>query len=76
MGVMIEIDPHIRIRVLEMQLQRKEADYEALLIRCAELIDDRNHLVADRERTRQANAELLRRIDAMDGYPRRALLAA
>lgn len=74
MTAMIEVDPMIRIRVLEMHAARLAAENESLLIRCAELIDDRNRLIADRERMSQANGALLARIDSITGYPHRLLL--
>lgn len=74
MGQMIEISPDARIRVLEMKLAQSEATLESRLVQMVELIEDRNRLVADLTRSRQANAELLRQMDAHAGYPERMAL--
>ena len=76
MGTMIELDTATRLRITEMRLSQTEAVLEARLAQMVELIDDRNRLVAEVARSRQANRDLLARIDAITGYPGRVLLGA
>lgn len=76
MEAMIELNMETRLRIEEMKRQRAEVELEVMTIRCAELIDERNRLVADCERARQGNRALLRQLDALAGYPQRLLLAA
>jgi hypothetical protein len=71
---LIELNTETRLRITEMQLARTKDDLNSRLHQLVELIDERNQLVADRERLRQANVELLRRLDAVSGYAPRLML--
>jgi hypothetical protein len=73
---MIEIDPIIKIRVLERKLASAEAAEALATKRYVETIDRANRLVADRKRAYRANMELLARMDALAGYPVRLALPA
>lgn len=76
MNTMIELNMETRLRIAEMKQHRAEVELEVMTIRCAELIDERNGLIADRERARQQNRELLRQLEAVSGYAPRLLLEA
>lgn len=76
MGTMIELPLQTKIQILEMRHNRTMAELDARLVQLAQMIDERNHLIADRERYRQANAELMRRLDALAGYPERLQIGA
>jgi hypothetical protein len=74
MSTTIEINPSIRIMVLEHKLNAARAESDAAVTRYMQVLSRCNRLSADRERLRQANTTLLANMEALTGYPQRLRL--
>ena len=68
------VDVGMQVRIMQMRVDaaRSAADYSAMCF--LQQVDRANRLYADLVRARRQNAELLRRLDMLQGYPRRLLL--
>jgi chromosome segregation ATPase len=74
MTAMMTIEAGAALRIAEMR-QRRAEENEALTVHNYLLLTKAcNRLTADLARARQANAELLQRLDAATGYPERLAL--